>query len=70
MFDGGTNCGKGDNYGSCTWSRGTIGDTMFGPAGPLAARTTCCVTVHLDYAAVILSQLQLYRNLNFWFNCT
>ena len=39
MFDGGTNCG------SRTWSGGTIGGTVFGPAGPLAARTTCGVTV-------------------------
>ena len=48
MLDGGTNCGKGgNNYGSRTWSRGTIGGTVFGPAGPLAARTTYGVTGHL-----------------------
>ena len=40
MFDGRTNCG------SRTWSGGTIGGAVFGPAGPLAARTTCGVTVH------------------------
>ena len=41
MFDGGTNCG------SRTWSGGTIGGAVFGPAGPLAARTTCGVTGHV-----------------------
>ena len=37
---------RGDNYGSCTWSGGTIGGTVFGPAGPLVARTTYGVTDH------------------------
>ena len=45
MLDGGTNCGKGNNNGSRTWSGGTIGGAVFGPAGPLAARTTYGVTV-------------------------
>ena len=45
MLDGRTNCGKGgNNYGSRTWSGGTIGGALFGPAGPLAARTTYGVT--------------------------
>ena len=44
MLDGGTNCGKGNNYGSRTWSGGTIGIAVFGPAGTLAARTTYGVT--------------------------
>ena len=35
---------RGNNYGSRTWSGGTIGDAVFGPAGPLAARTTYGVT--------------------------
>ena len=35
---------RGNNYGSRTWSGGTIGGAVFGPAGPLAARTTYCVT--------------------------
>ena len=37
---------RGNNYGSRTWSGGTIGGAVFGPAGPLAARTTYGVTVH------------------------
>ena len=35
---------RGNNYGSRTWSGGTIGGAVFGPAGPLAARTTHGVT--------------------------
>ena len=31
--------------------RGTIGDAVFGPAGPLAARTAYSVTVHLQACA-------------------
>ena len=34
----------GNNYGSRTWSRGTIYGAVFGPAGPLAARATYGVT--------------------------
>ena len=34
MLDGGT------NYGSRTWSGGTIGGAVFGPAGQLAVRTS------------------------------
>ena len=41
LWQGGTNCG------SRTWSGGTIGGAVFGPAGPLAARTTCGVTGHV-----------------------
>ena len=37
---------RGSNYGSHTWSRGTIGGAVFGLAGPLAAWTTCSVTSH------------------------
>ena len=45
MLDRGTNYGKGwNNNGSHTWSRGTIGGTVFGPAGPLAAWTTYSMT--------------------------
>ena len=40
MLDGGT------NYGSRTWSGGTIDGVVFGPAGPLAARTIYGVTLH------------------------
>ena len=40
---------RGNNYGSRTWSRGTIGGAaVFGPARPLAARTTYGVTAPLD----------------------
>ena len=47
MFDGGDQVWQGEtNCGSRTWSGGTIGGAVFGPAGPLAARTTCSVTVH------------------------
>ena len=35
---------RGNNYGSRTWSGGNIGGAVFGPAGPLAARTTYGVT--------------------------
>ena len=35
---------KGNNNGSRTWCGGTIGGAVFGPAGPLAARTTYGVT--------------------------
>ena len=35
-----------NNYGSHTWSRATISGTVFGPAGPLAVRTTYSVTEH------------------------
>ena len=35
---------RGNNYGSRTWSRGTIGGAMFGPAGSLAAWTTYGMT--------------------------
>ena len=49
MFDGGGgggNCGKGDKLWQPYMVRGTIaiGGAVFGPAGPLAARTTCGVT--------------------------
>ena len=37
---------KENDYGSHTWSRGTIGGTVLGLARPLAARTTHRVTVH------------------------
>ena len=37
MLDGGTNYDKGNNYGSRTWSGGTIGGAVFG-----LGRTTCC----------------------------
>ena len=42
VLDGGTNYGKGEQL----WQpyMGTIGGAMFGPAGPLAARTTYGVT--------------------------
>ena len=43
MLDGGT------NYGSRTWSGGTIGGAVFGPAGPLAARTTYGVIGHTHH---------------------
>ena len=49
---------KGNNYGSRTWSRGTIGGAVFGPAGLLAARTTYGVTdpfanqSHIDYSCI------------------
>ena len=36
---------RGNNYGSRTWSGGTIGGAVFCPAGQLAARTTYGVTV-------------------------
>ena len=40
ILDGGTNCGKGNNYGNRTWFGMTIGGAVFRPAGPLTARTT------------------------------
>ena len=44
MLDGGTNCGKGEQLWQPYMIRGTIGGAVFGPAGPLAARTTYGVT--------------------------
>ena len=44
---------KGNNYGSRTWSGGTIGGALFGPAGPLAARTTYGVIVPSEGAVKI-----------------
>ena len=46
MSDGETNCGRGNNYGSHTWSGGTIGDAVFGLVGPLAAWATYGVICH------------------------
>lgn len=103
MFDGGTNCGKGDqlwqpymvrgdhwwrrvwsgrttsnmdnlrydraqngwyfggtDYGSHTWSWGTIGGTLFGLAGPLATRKTNGVTGH---KMVGISKCELFQHL-------
>ena len=44
MLDGGTNCGKGEQLWQPYMVRGTIGGAVFGPPGPLSARTTYGVT--------------------------
>ena len=45
MLDGGTNCGKGEQLWQPYMVRGDHWWRVFGPAGPLAARTTYGVTV-------------------------
>ena len=46
MLDGGTNCGKVGTTMAAHMVRGTIaGGAVFGPTGPLAARTTYGVIV-------------------------
>ena len=49
MLDGGTNYGKGEQLWQPYMVRGTIGGAVFGPAGPLAARTTYGVTAHRTF---------------------
>ena len=41
-----------NNYGSRTWSGGTIGSTVFGLAGSLMVRTTYGVTVHTEVGTI------------------
>ena len=55
MLDG------GNNYGSHTWSGGTIGGAMFGLAGPLAARTTYGVTAPPRFLLLSYNQINLTR---------
>ena len=45
ILGGGTNNGKGEQLWQLYMVWGTIGGDVFGPAGPLAARTTYGVTV-------------------------
>ena len=45
---------RGNNYGSCTWSGKTIGGAVFGPAGPLVARTTYDMTVAIDCSTLLI----------------
>ena len=53
MFDGGTNCGKGEQPWQLYMVRRTIGGVMFASAGPLAARTTYGMTSFLHIVLLI-----------------
>ena len=44
MFDGRTNCGKGEQLWKLYMVQGTIGGAVFGPAGPLPAGTAYSMT--------------------------
>ena len=61
MLDGGTNCGKGEQLWQPYMVRGTIVGAVFGPAGPLAARTTYGVTGSL---ATTLIRLATHAGMN------
>ena len=47
MLDGGTNCGKEGTTMAAVHGPGAISGAMFGPAGPLSARTTYGVTSYV-----------------------
>ena len=66
MFDGGPTVARGTNCGSRTWSGGTIGGAVFGPAGPLAARTTCGVTDHVSPYGDIIIRCMLHLTVHYY----